>query len=841
VDDPGVATDVNAPAIVGADRSPRERLGTDAPALKQAILEHLEYTLAELPGHVDSAWEPYVALALAVRDRLVQRWVRTQDRYYEVDAKRVYYLSLEYLIGRTLGNSLVNLELEDECRQALEELGYSLEDLREAEWDAGLGNGGLGRLAACFLDSLATLGYPAYGYGLRYDYGIFHQRIVDGSQVEIADSWLRYGNPWEIARPSDRFRIQFFGRVEGGRWADTSDVFATPYDTPVPGFRTGTVNTLRLWSARAVREFDLGEFNMGDYIGAIESRARSENICRVLYPNDNFFDGQALRLSQEFFFVSATLQDVIRRYKKRWEMFDRERGLGLFDRFADKTAIQLNDTHPALAVPELMRLLVDDEGVPWDEAWETTTRTFGYTNHTIMPEALERWPVALVAEMLPRHLELVYEINDRFLRTVRERFGLDDDRARRMSLIEHHDGDRLRMAHLAIVGSHAVNGVAELHTEILKQDVFRDFHELWPERIRNKTNGITPRRWLLKSNPELSGLITESLGDAWPADLTQLAGLESFAEDAAFGAAWRAVKHAQKEQLAAIVRTQYERRGLDLRIDSDSLFDVQVKRIHEYKRQLLNVLHAITLYNRIRDGAAGDAVPRTVIFGGKAAPGYHAAKLIVRLVNGVGEVINADPGVGDRLKVVFLADYRVSLAERIFPASELSEQISTAGTEASGTGNMKFALNGALTIGTLDGANVEIRREVGPENIFIFGLTADEAAATAGRHDPWQYYRDDEDLRRALDLIRDGAFSQGDRDLFAPLVDALLHGGDRYLLLADYRSYLESQDRVSATYREPESWTRKSILNTAGMGYFSSDRTIREYADDVWSVEPVRV
>jgi starch phosphorylase len=615
--------DANRPAVAGATDSPmqalpRERLGTDAPALKQAILEHLEYTLAELPGHVDSAWEPYVALALAVRDRMVQQWIGTQDRYYALDAKRVYYLSLEYLIGRTLGNSVVNLSLEEQCERALTELGYTLDELREAEWDAGLGNGGLGRLAACFLDSLATLGYPAYGYGLRYDYGIFHQRIVDGAQVEIADSWLRYGNPWEIPRPSDRFRVQFFGHVDESvderdrrvrRWVETRDVLATPYDTPIPGYRTATVNTLRLWSARAVREFDLDEFNTGDYIGAIESRARSENICRVLYPNDNFFDGQALRLSQEYFFVSATLQDIIRRYKKRWEMYDRGRGLGVFDRFAEKTAVQLNDTHPALAVPELMRLLVDHEGLEWDQAWEITTGTFGYTNHTVMPEALERWPVSMVAEMLPRHLQIVYEINDRFLRRVRERFGPDDARARRMSLIEEDGVPRVRMAHLAIVGSHAVNGVAELHTEILKTDVFADFNELWPDRIHNKTNGVTPRRWLLKSNPELSSLITEALGDSWPAELSRLTDLRSFADDAAFAAAWRTAKRDQKVQLAEIARVQFARRGLDLTLDPDSLFDVQVKRIHEYKRQLLNVLHVITLYNRIRDGAPGRGYP----------------------------------------------------------------------------------------------------------------------------------------------------------------------------------------------------------------------------------------
>jgi len=844
-DSAAFATVARAEGKASSDRS----LERGTPRLAESILDHLEYTLAELPGHVDSTWEPYVALALAVRDRMVRRWIRTQDRYYEQDSKRVYYLSLEYLIGRTLGNSLVNLDLTDECEHALAELGYTLEDLREAEWDAGLGNGGLGRLAACFLDSLATLDYPAYGYGLRYDYGIFHQRIVDGAQYEVADSWLRYGNPWEIARPNDRFRVQFYGRVERDvdergrlvhRWVDTRDLFATPYDTPIPGYRTETVNTLRLWGARALREFDLDEFNSGDYIGAIEARARSENICRVLYPNDNFFDGQALRLSQEFFFVSATLQDIIRRYKKRWRLHDRERGLGVFDRFAEKTAIQLNDTHPALAVPELVRLLVDVEGLDWDEAWEITTKTFGYTNHTVMPEALERWPVSLVAEILPRHLQIVYEINERFLATVRGRFGPDDTRSRRMSLIEHDGVDRVRMAHLAIVGSHAVNGVAELHTEILKSEVFRDFHELWPDRISNKTNGITPRRWLLKSNPELSALITDVLGAGWASDLSHLAGLASMADDETLGASWRAVKRRHKDQLAEIARAQYERRGIDLHVDPDSLFDVQVKRIHEYKRQLLNVLHVITLYNRIRDGAPGLQVPRTVVFGGKAAPGYQAAKLIIRLITGVGEVVNGDPAVDELLKVVFLADYRVSLAERIFPASELSEQISTAGTEASGTGNMKFALNGAVTIGTMDGANVEIRREVGAENIFIFGLSADEASALAPRHDPWHHYHGNEELRRALDMIRDGVFSRGERELFAPLVHSLLDGGDRYLLLADYADYVDCQRAVAETYLDQAEWTRKSILNTAGMGFFSSDRTIREYADDVWGVRPVR-
>jgi glycogen phosphorylase len=843
------------PAVAAATSTPRQALngdtlGIDAAALKHSVLRHLEYTLAELPRHVDSAWEPYQALALAVRDRLIERWIRTQDEYYDRDPKRVYYLSLEYLMGRTLGNSLIALGLGDASGRAMAELGYRLEDLREAEWDAGLGNGGLGRLAACFLDSLATLAYPCYGYGLRYDYGIFHQRIVDGAQVEVPDGWLRYGNPWEIARSGDRFRVQFFGRVraslnEHGRltheWIETRDVLATPYDTPIPGYGTETVNTLRLWSAKAVQEFDLAEFNEGDYIGAIEARARSENISRVLYPSDNVSAGRELRLAQEYFFVTATLQDIIRRYKKRYEMHDRPRGLRLFDRFADKVAIQLNDTHPALAIPELMRILVDVEELSWDEAWDITTRTFGYTNHTVMPEALERWPVELVRAMLPRHLEIIYEINARFLGLVRERLGADDARARRLSLIEEDSERRVRMAHLAIVGSHAVNGVARLHTQILETRVFPEFRQLWPTKFSNKTNGVTQRRWLLKCNPDLASVISSVVGTGWITDLRQLEALAPLAGDAALGLRWQAAKRQQKLELAALIRAQYERRGRPLSVDPDSLFDVQVKRIHEYKRQLLNVLHVVTLYNRIKDGVDGSAVPRTVIFGGKAAPSYHMAKLVIRLINAVGDVVNGDHAIGDRLKVVFLADYRVSLAEQIIPAAELSEQISTAGTEASGTGNMKLALNGALTIGTLDGANIEIRDAVGDDNVFIFGLTAAEAAALAPRHDPWAHYRGDAELARVLDQIRTGAFSPGAPDLFAPIVHSLLDGGDRYLVLADYRAYVECQEQVSRSYRDRSGWVRKSILTTARMGDFSSDRTVRQYADEIWGISPVAV
>ena len=820
-----------------------------ASSLKDGVLEHLQYTLAEMPRHVDGDWEPYVALALAVRDRMIERWIRTNDAYYEQDVKRVYYLSLEYLMGRTLGNSLVNLGLLDECAAALHALGYRLEDLREAEWDAGLGNGGLGRLAACFIDSLATLGYPGDGYGIRYDYGIFHQRIVGGAQVEVPDGWLRYGNPWEIPRLGHPCRVQFYGRVEAspdadGRlahaWVDTRDVLATPYDTPVPGYGTQTVNTLRLWGARAVREFDLAEFNEGDYIGAIEARARSENVSRVLYPSDATSAGRELRLAQEYFFVSATLQDILRRYRKRYVMHDQPRGLGVFDRFAEKVAIQLNDTHPALAIPELMRLFVDVERLGWDEAWDLTTRTFGYTNHTVLPEALEHWPVGLMEHMLPRHLAIVYEINARFLAGVRRRFGADDARARRMSLIDEEGERRVRMAHLAIVGSHSVNGVAALHTEILKAEVFRDFHELWPEKFNNKTNGITQRRWLLKSNPALAELIAGRIGSGWITRLEELERLVPLADDPDFGAAWRTVKRGNKLRLADTIREQYRRRGAPIEVEVDSLFDVQVKRVHEYKRQLLNVLHVVTLYNRLKDGRGADVLPRTVVFSGKAAPGYAMAKLVIRLVNGVADVVNRDADARGRLAVAFLADYRVSLAEDIIPGAELSEQISTAGTEASGTGNMKLALNGALTIGTMDGANVEMREEVGDDNIFIFGLTASEVAALRPRYDPREPYRANAELARALDMIRDGTFGGGDPGLFRPLIDSLLAGGDRYFVLADYASYVEAQERVSRTYRDTVAWTRMSILNVARMGKFSSDRTIRQYADEIWGVVPVR-
>ena len=817
-------------------------------SVKSSITRHLKYTLAELPRHIDSTWEPYVSMALAVRDRMIENWIQTQDSYYSNDAKRVYYLSLEFLMGRTLGNAMLNVGVTDACRQALSELGYTLEDLRDAEWDAGLGNGGLGRLAACFLDSLATLQLPAYGYGIRYEYGIFHQRIVNGTQVEVPDTWLEYGNPWEIPRPNDLFSVKFYGRVQQqidghGKlqtdWVDSEEVLAMPYDTPIPGYKNGSVNTLRLWAAKASRDFDFRHFNSGNYRGAVENKMRSENISKVLYPNDNLPEGKELRLKQEYFFVSATLQDVIRRYKKQRKMHGNGPGGGLFDQFAQKNALQLNDTHPALAVPELMRLLIDVEGLDWDQAWDITQQTCGYTNHTVMPEALERWTVALMAQVLPRHLQIIYEINDRFLREVRTRFPGDDARCRRMSIIEEGNEQRVRMAHLAIVGCHSVNGVAALHSQILMEDVFPEFVQMFPNRFNNKTNGITQRRWLLKSNPSLSALVTGAIGDGWIRDLFQLQKLIPLASDAAFQDKWRAVKRANKERLAQEITAQYKKRGLDLAINVDSMFDCQVKRLHEYKRQLLNALHAITLYNRIKANPKATYTPRTILFAGKAAPGYHQAKLIIRLINSIGEVVNNDPDIGDRLKVVFLADYRVSLAEKIFPASDLSEQISTAGTEASGTGNMKFSLNGALTIGTMDGANVEICEEVGRDNIFIFGMLTEEVRALKPKYIPSDWPKTNPEMQRVLHMIADGSFSPEERQLFRPIVDSLL-GHDEYLLLADYASYVACQEEVSLAYRDPTTWTKKSILNVARMGKFSTDRTISEYAKDIWGVVPVK-
>ncbi|OGK82926.1 MAG: glycogen phosphorylase [Candidatus Rokubacteria bacterium GWC2_70_16] len=813
-----------------------ELQGSDPDSLQRAFVHHLECSLAK-DEYTATERDRYVSFALAVRDRMVERWIRTQQTYYRQDPKRVYYLSLEFLTGRTLGNALLNLGLEDAGRQALEGLGLDLAVIEETEWDAGLGNGGLGRLAACFLDSMATLELPGYGYGLRYEYGIFRQRIVGGDQVEAPDTWLRYGNPWEIARPEYLYPVKFYGRVrqwvdERGAlrhdWVDTQDVMAMAYDTPVAGYRNSTVNTLRLWSARSTREFDLEHFNYGDYERAVMDKNQSENITRVLYPNDNFFVGRELRLRQQYFFVAATLQDILRRYRKTH---------ATLEAFPRKSAIQLNETHPALAIPELMRLLVDGEGMGWDAAWDIAVRTFAYTNHTVLPEALERWPVSLVERVLPRHLEIVYEINRRFLGAVEERYPGDVERLRRMSLIEEGEEKRVRMAHLAIAGSHAVNGVSAVHTRILREEVFRDFAQLWPERFSNKTNGITPRRWLRKCNPALARLISERIGEGWVTDGTLLRRLEPLADDPAFQAAWRRVKRENKERLARHIETES-----GVRVSPDSLFDCQVKRIHEYKRQLLNALHVLACYHRIKADPARDWVARTVIFGGKAAPGYSQAKLIIRLITALADRVNADPEVGDRLKVVFVPNYGVSLAELIIPAADLSEQISTAGTEASGTSNMKFAMNGTLTLGTLDGANVEIRDEVGEDNVFIFGLRVEEVRALrhAG-HDPWRHYRSEPELRRALDVIAEGQLGPGGPGALRPVVDALLSGGDPYLVLADYADYAACQERVAAAWRLPARWTRMSILNCARSGRFSSDRTVSEYAREIWGAAPVPI
>ncbi|UCD75396.1 MAG: glycogen/starch/alpha-glucan phosphorylase [Phycisphaerales bacterium] len=814
-----------------------ERRGLNVESLRNAILSHVSFTQATVPEYA-TPWDIWVAVAMSVRDRLNDRWIATRNAYYnKPDTKRVYYLSLEFLMGRALGNSLVNLGLYDEYNQALKELGYDLEDVRDLEEEAGLGNGGLGRLAACFLDSMATLELPGYGYGLRYDYGMFHQRIRDGYQVEEPDDWLRLGNPWEIARPEDVLTVQFHGRVDsyidekGNRrrqWVDTHDVHALPYDMPIPGYRNNTVNTLRLFSAKATREFDLAYFNHGDYLRACQDKSLTENVTRVLYPNDQSMQGRELRLQQEHLLVSSALQEILNRFRAHhddWNLLP------------DRAAIQLNDTHPALAVAELMRLLLDHHGLTWNQAWEITTNTLAYTNHTVMPEALEKWSVKLLGQLLPRHLEIIFEINRRFLDDVHHRYPGDGDRRARMSIIEEGEDQKVRMAHLAAVGSHSINGVSALHTEIVKREVMRDFHEFWPDKFNNKTNGITPRRWLRKANIPLSRLINEAIGEDWIRDLDQLRKLIPMADDEGFQAAWREAKRLNKVRLAAYVQMKQ-----DLIINPEPLLDCQVKRIHDYKRQILNLLHVVTLYNRLKAGRAEDFVPRTVLLAGKAAPGYHHAKMTIKLATAIGEVVNHDPDIGDRLKLVVPENYCVALAEFIIPAAELSEQISTAGMEASGTGNMKFALNGALTIGTFDGANIEIREEVGEDNFFLFGLTAEEIEARkAAGYDPRDHYHANEELRTALDQISGGFFSPTEPGLFRCLTDRLLEEGDPYMVLADYESYVECQQRVSRAYGDQAHWTRKSILNTARMGKFSSDRTIRQYAEEVWKLRPVPV
>jgi glycogen phosphorylase len=832
-----------------------DELGLDAASLKRSLANRLIYSLGKDP--ITATMRDWLhATAYAVRERLIERWMETMRSYYRSDAKRVYYLSLEFLTGRLLSNSLLNMGIYDECRRAFADMEQAIQALREPgacalpsgdgngqllafisehEEDAALGNGGLGRLAACFLDSMATLGLPGFGYGIRYEYGMFHQSIENGFQVEHPDNWLRYGNPWEFPRPELLYPVKFGGRViqfkdekENLRchWVDTEDVMAMACDTPVPGYHTSTVNNMRLWAAKASRDFDLRYFNEGNYIKAVEDKNESENLSKVLYPDDTTAMGRELRLKQQYFFVSASLQDILARFGKFHTSFDE---------LPDKVAIQLNDTHPAIAIPELMRVLLDVHLLDWDWAWDITRRVFSYTNHTLMPEALETWPVGLFEAILPRHLQIIYEINHRFLQEAARRFPGDADLLRRMSIVNEEGGRWLRMAHLAIVGSHRVNGVSQIHTGLMKRTIFADFERFFPGRIINITNGVTPRRWLNQANPGLSALITGSIGNDWLTDLSRLRKLAPLAEDAAFRERFRAVKKANKERLAARIRDR-----LGIAVDTASLFDIQIKRIHEYKRQLLNLLHVIIRYNRIRGGRAPDAVPRTVIFGGKAAPGYAMAKHTIKLIHSVADIVNNDPVVGNALKVVFMPDYNVSNAELIIPACDLSEQISTAGTEASGTGNMKLALNGALTIGTLDGANIEIMEEVGRENIFIFGLTTDEVKALRERgYDPWDVYHADAEIREALDMIAGGFFSPDAPDRFRPVFDTLTRHGDFFLVLSDCASYVACQDRVDALYRDPDAWTRKAILNVAGMGRFSSDRTIQEYAETVWNVKPV--
>jgi starch phosphorylase len=821
------------------DKGLSERIGDDHASnadltLKEEIRRHIRFTMGRDPAK-PNRHACFMGLAHSVRDRLMDRWIRTQRSQYDTLAKRVYFLSLEFLPGRFLMNYLISLKMVDEVRRTVEEMGFDLEELEEEEWDAGLGNGGLGRLASCYMDSLACLDLPGYGYGIRYDYGIFHQTIENGWQREQCDNWARKGTPWEIRRGEYLIPVRFYGHTETHtnaagrqcyRWVDGEVVMAMACDILVPGYGDDFVTNMRLWRARSSREFNLDEFNQGDYIGAVEAKVLSENISGVLYPSDEMEQGRELRLKQQYFFVAATLADILRRFKK----MKRD-----FTELPDFVAIQLNDTHPAIAIPELMRLLMDEEGLAWDDAWPICEKTFAYTNHTVLPEALETWPVDLIRRILPRHMDIIFEINRRFLNDVRARHKTDSSLLARVSLIADTGQQRVRMSHLAIVGSHTVNGVAELHSKIIKEDLFRDFDTVFPGRLANVTNGITPRRWLAQANPKLARLINDTIGPEWITELDRLRELEPFAADAAFRRRWIETKRDNKKRLA-----RYVLRKIGVGVDPDTLFSVQVKRIHEYKRQLLNVLHVITLFHRIKANPGASVVPRTVIFAGKAAPAYHQAKLIIRLITAVAEKTNNDPDVQGKLRVLFLPNYCVSQAEKIIPAADLSEQISTAGMEASGTGNMKMSLNGALTIGTLDGANVEIMEEVGEENIFIFGLTADQVTDLRnGGYRPKDYYDRDAELRQTLDSISRGDFSPEEPQLFAPIVESLLHQGDYYMLLADYRAYVTTQEAVGKLFLDKEEWARKSILNTARMGKFSSDRSVMEYANTIWGLKPL--
>lgn len=823
------------PAPSAAHPGHDTRTAMSSATIRRAFLDHVFYTQGKLPG-LASGNDLYQALAHTVRDRLVQRWISTAEAYLGQPSRTVAYLSAEFLMGPHLGNNLVNLGICDEVREAMAELGLDLDEILAQEEEPGLGNGGLGRLAACFIDSLATLETPALGYGIRYEYGIFHQSIIDGMQVESTDTWLRNGNPWEIQRSEWAVQVKLGGHTERYTddrghyrvcWVPDKTVVGVPFDSPILGYRVNTVNTLRLWRAEATEAFDFNVFNRGDHLGAVSKKVTSENLTKVLYPNDETQQGKELRLEQQYFFVSCSLQDMLR-------LLDAH-GIPL-TRFDEKFAVQLNDTHPSIGIAELMRLLVDDHDLPWDQAWDITRRAFAYTNHTLLPEALERWPVPLFERILPRHLEIIYEINARFLDEVRIRFYGDASRLARLSLIDESGPRYVRMAHLACVGSHAINGVADLHSRLMQQDVLKDFYELWPEKFTSVTNGVTPRRWVALANPRLTRLASDAIGDGWIRDLSGLRALEPYADDPAFRHQWHAAKRANKTDLARVIKD-----ATGVVVDPDSMFDVMVKRIHEYKRQHLAVLHIVALYHRIKSDPHADIVPRTFLFAGKAAPGYHYAKLMIRFITAVGEVVNRDPQVRDRLKVVFLPNFNVTYGQRIYPAADLSEQISLAGKEASGTGNMKFAMNGAITIGTMDGANIELCDHIGADNFFPFGLTATEVyALKAAGYRPSMFFDGNAELRAVIGLARQGFFSKGDAAVFQPLFDGLLQH-DPYLLLADFASYLHCQQDVSAAFADQERWQRMSVLSSARSGHFSSDRAIQEYCSRIWHVGPVPV
>ena len=808
------------------------RVEMSVEGLKEDFAWHMRYTLAKGETR-ETERDQYTAFANVVRDRIVERWISTQEEYGRQNTKRVYYMSLEFLIGRLLGNNVINLKADQLCRDALKDYGIDWNKLRDYESDAGLGNGGLGRLAACYLDSMSTLDLAGMGYGLRYDYGIFKQRIVGGNQVEEPDQWLKNGYPWEMARPEYSQHVHFGGHVEcvsiRGKqvwnWVPDETIEGVPYDLPIVGY-CNAVNSLRLWSAKAVNDFDFNNFNSGSYGEAVEKKVQAENLTKVLYPNDNTRQGKELRLRQQYFFVSCSLKDILRRYKRINDNWDA---------LPDKVFIQLNDTHPTLVVPELMRILIDHEGLDWDKAWDLTRRSTGYTNHTILQEALEKWPVPMMEKLLPRHLQIIYEINGRFLQQISSMYPGDVKKLQRMSLIDENGERYVRMANLCLVGTSSVNGVAELHTEILKNDLFKDFYELWPEKFHNVTNGITPRRWLLKANPMLSQLITENIGDSWITHLDELEKLEKFTKNNDFLEGMAKIKRSNKGQLA-----KYAQKELGITLNPDAIFDVQVKRLHEYKRQLMLALYIIQFYNRLLNDSKFDPVPRQFIFAAKAAPGYYMAKLIIRLIHGIAGVVNSNPRTKDKLQVAFLPDYRVSLAEKIMPASEVSEQISLAGMEASGTGNMKFMMNGALTVGTYDGANVEIHRAVGDENMFLFGMRTEDVAKKRPTYVSKDYYDKDPEVKEALDMIKANVFSLLEPGLFDPILRNLLDYNDYYMLLADMKDYRRAQAAVDKTYRNQKKWNQMSLVNIAKSGFFSSDRAVMEYAKNIWHVSPVK-